>query len=406
MADANDSVPIDADHAATTALDPEALEAMLPWWRGPAANPSSRHAGGRAVRRAVDDARSKIAALVGADADEVILTSGATESNNQAIAGLAGKAPGVVVVNPTEHSGALEPARRLAERGFLVRALPIDRDGVVPPLASPGDLLAQPPPMAPDSESSLGTNPAVPAPIKLGVLQFANGETGVIQNVRDVIGAFPDDVRWHVDAAQAAGKVPISFRELGCRTLAFSSHKLYGPTGIGALIVRRGQPLPALMVGGGQQRGLRAGTESTALAVGFGRACELARERMERDAQFLSSLRDRFEAEVLRRFPGAIVNGGRHRLPGHSNLSIPGCPADAMLMNLDLAGVRCSAGSACASGSMEPSKVLVAMGITGDRLKSAVRYSFGRDNTPAEIDRLLQILDEIVPRVRRLTTAS
>jgi cysteine desulfurase len=367
--------PIYLDNNATTPLDPAVLAEMQPFMTGPAGNPSSKHAFGRKSRQAVESSRERIAAALDCEPGEVVFTSGATEANN--LASNAFSKPSRVLVSAVEHPSALEPMLELRKRGCEVVELPVDACGGVE-LAS-----------------------FDPEGVVLVCIQVANSETGVVQPIADLV-AKAKGTRFHCDAVQAVGKIPFSFRSLGASSLSISGHKIYGPTGIGALLVRRDAPLFPAMHGGGQQSGIRPGTEPVASIVGLAAAVETAVARMEVESPRLAALRDRFEKLLLERHSTLAINPGAGcaRLPNTSNISFPGVPAAAMVMRLDLEGIACSAGSACSSGSMTPSRVLAAMGCTGDRLIGAVRFSFGRFNTTEEADRTAEIVAGVYSKVR------
>lgn len=367
--------PIYLDNNATTALDPAVFAEMLPFLSGAPGNASSKHAFGRKARQAVERSRERIAAALDCDPTEVVFTSGATEANNLACNAFTN--PGRVLVSTVEHPSALEPMLELRKRGCGVEELPVDSHGRIDPASF-------------NSEGAI-----------LVFIQAANSETGAIQPIAE-LAAKAKGARFHCDAVQAVGKIPISFRSLGVTSLSISGHKIYGPTGIGALLVRKDAPLLPAMHGGGQQSGTRPGTEPVALIVGLAAAVKIAIARLEEDSQRLAVLRDRFEKQLLDRHPTLTINpaAGTLRLPSTSNISFPGVPAAAMVMRLDLEGVACSAGSACSSGSMTPSHVLKAMGLTGERLVGAVRFSLGRFTSVEEIDRAAETVADVYAKVR------
>jgi cysteine desulfurase len=375
---------IDLDQNATTPVLPEAAEAVRRVEADAPGNPSSSHSAGRAARRRLEDARERIAALLGASSEEVIFTSGATEANNLAIFGLCGRPPGRIVGSPIEHPCAIEPLKQLENRGFQVEWLRVDPRGIVsvPPTATL--------PVQGGGDKWLES-------VRLLTLQLANHETGAIQAVR---GFVESGIPVHSDAAQAVGKIPVHFRELGVASLALSAHKFRGPKGIGALLARKGTTLRPLLFGGHQQRGLRPGTEPVPLAVGMAVALEHAVRTMSDTASTLARLRQRLLDRLRGDVPPVIVNGPLPRdpdsLPTTLNLSFPGCRADLLLMALDLAGVACSTGSACSSGSLLPSPVLAAMGVPDAVLKSAMRFSLGETTTEAEVDAAAERIVECV----------
>jgi cysteine desulfurase len=371
------------DHAATTPVLPEVWDAM---GAVPDGNPASAHAAGRAARRALEDARELVAELLGAEPGEVIFTSGATEANNLALFGLAGDPPGHIVAGPTEHPCVAEPLNQLAARGFVVDYLPVGRDGIV-------DLAALPGMLRPDT--------------RLVSVQLVNHETGAIYDLasggheppESSGGSRPPLAEFHTDAAQAIGKIPVKFRALGATALTVSAHKFGGPPGVGALLLRRGISVRPLFHGGHQQQGRRPGTEPVALAVGMATALEMAIRDLEVNAAHVRRLRERFLTRLRSDAAPLTVNGDG--VPHILNVSFPGCLSEGLLMALDLAGVSCSAGSACSSGSLLPSPVLRAMGLPEAELRSAVRFSFGPRTTEAEVDDASGRVAAVVKRLRR-----
>jgi cysteine desulfurase len=378
--------PIYLDHNATTPLDPEVLEAMRPHWLA-GGNPESRHAAGRAARRAWDGARETVAGLLGAEPSEVVFTSGGTEANNLALFGLAGAAdgPGHLVAGPLEHPAVAEPVARLEASGFAVARPEVGPEGVV---------------------SAEGMAAAIRPETRLAALILAHNETGALQPVGPLAAlAAGRGVPVHTDAVQAVGRIPVDFRSLGVATLAASAHKFHGPAGVGVLLVRTGVTLGPLLFGGGQQQGRRPGTAAVALAVGLAAALgRWHREAAARVARW-TSLRDRLDAGLLAALgPDQVVRTGPAapllRLPQTLHVGFPGLDGDALLMQLDLAGVRASLGSACASGTTRPSASLLAMRIPADRLRSSVRFSLGATTTEAEIDEALARIVAVVRRIR------
>ncbi len=369
---------IELDHNAATPLLPAAWEAMR---AAPQGNASSVHAAGRAARQAVQEARERIAALLGASPEEVVFTSGATEANNWAVAGLARLlSPGSAIgASLLEHPCVIEPLRQLERQGRPVRWLAVEPDGVL----------------------RLDELP----PLGMLCLMLANHETGAIQPVQDAVRRLPPGSYIHCDAAQAVGRMPVHFHELGVTTLAVSAYKFGGPMGIGALLVRRGTPLEPLLRGGPQQFGLRAGTEPVPLIVGMAAALEWMVQRLEEHRQRLRELRRRLWERLRAAVPPVWLNGpdidAPHALPTTLNVSFPGCRGDVLVMALDLASVHCSTGSACSSGSLLPSPVLQAMQVGDERLRSAVRFSFSPLQTVAEIDAAAERIAAVVRRVRQ-----
>jgi cysteine desulfurase len=372
---------IDLDTSASMALRPEAWEAMLPWLKGPAANPSSAHALGRRARRALEDAREEIASLLGAFPDEVVFTSGATESNNLAIFGLSHEPPGHLMASRIEHPCVVEPLEELARRGFSVTWLPVTSEGVVTP-----DTLAD----------------HIQPNTRLVAVMRVNHETGAVQPVEALRQVAPA-AAFHCDAAQAVGKVKVDFHAWGVTTLSLSGHKFGGPPGIGALLIQRCALFRPTMFGGPQQRGRRPGTEPVALIVGLAAALRAAEQHRQAETEKLVSLRQRLLEQLAQSANPIFVNGPSENFwPGVLNLSFTGCRGDALLMALDLEGVCVSTGAACSSGSMLPSAVLRAMGLPDERLRSAIRISLAPTLSEAEIDAAGQQIARVVARLRSL----
>lgn len=368
------------DHNATTPLHPDALEAMLPWLRDGHGNPSSVHSAGQRARAAVDAARESLAAGLGCAPKELVFTSGGTEADNLALRGVFhARRPAArrVVVSAVEHLAVLDTARALAREGAEVVEVPVGRDGAL-------DLEALARAITPGTA--------------IVSIQWANNETGVVFPV-ERIGALCRErgVPFHVDAVQAAGRVPIDLASLPIDLLTLSSHKLEGPTGIGALFVRRGTPFASTLTGGHQERGRRAGTENVAAIVGFGVALRLALSELNVAQPRQERLRGRLQARLLESVAGAeAIGADSPRLGNTLSIGFPGVEAEALLMGLDLAGVCASAGSACTSGSLEISHVLRAMGVADRLARGAVRFSLGRGTTEAEIDHVAEVVPKLV----------
>jgi cysteine desulfurase len=368
------------DNNATTPLLPAVWEAMRPLLTDVYGNPASTHHAGRRARQALEDAREQTAVLLGAYPDEVVFTSGATEANNLAIFGLAGTAPAHFLASPVEHPCVIEPVRRLAEVGFALDWLPVDARGIVPAEALTDTV-------RPDT--------------RLVSVMLANHESGAVQPVRELASRLPAGAAFHCDAAAAAGKIPVRFHDLGVTSLTLSAHKFHGPKGVGALLVRRGAKLRPQLFGGHQQQGRRPGTEPVALAVGLAAALGLARRDADLRQERVFRLRHRFLERLRETAAPVVLNGpGEGGIPHTLNLSFPGCRADSLLMNLDLAGVACSTGSACSSGSLLPSPVLQAMRVPEEVLRSAMRFSLSPLLTEAEIDEAARRIAMVVGRLR------
>jgi cysteine desulfurase len=375
------------DHNATTPLNHKVLEAMLPYLAEHFGNASSIHAEGRAARAAVDSARSQVASFLGAREEEIYFTSGGTESNNLAIQGIAGrlgKGKVRLVTSAVEHHAALKPMQRLAEKGFKLTVLPVDRYGRV----EPGDLRQA---------------------LQAGGTAFvsiiaASNEVGTIQPVEE-LGTICREhgALFHVDAVQAAGRLKLDLARLPVDLLSLSAHKIYGPKGIGVLYVRRGVKLDPLILGGSQERRIRAGTENVAGIVGLGKSCEICSAGLEESNTRLAALRDRLWQCLSKKLTGIYLNGHpTERLSNTLNVSFEGVEGEAIILNLDLKGIAASTGSACSSGSLEPSHVLTAMGVSVELVQNSVRFSLGRGNTEEEIDRTIEALIEAVTRLREI----
>lgn len=361
------------DHNATTPMDERVLEAMLPYLGRFFGNPSSLHRLGRISRSAVEQAREQVALLVNARADDVFFTSGGTESNNTAIKGLAEVLPkGRMAIGATEHPAVSAPAERLRRRGWAVDVVAVDGQGRL-------DWR--------DHEFA--------EDLRFASLMLANNETGVVQTIAPIAERLRSyGVILHCDAVQAVGKIAVDFAACGAHFLTLSSHKIYGPKGVGALVADRSLALPPLLDGGGQERELRGGTENVAGIVGFGRAAELARLELEARASHLLGLRERLESGLRNMGGVRLFSAEADRLPNTLQFGLAGIEGEALVMALDRRGIAVSSGSACASGAGEPSPVLLAMGIDPGVAKTAIRVSLGKDNTAADIDALLAALKD------------
>lgn len=367
-------MPAYLDHNATTPVDPRVVDAMLPYLKGPYGNPSSLHRFGRAARDGVERARAQVAALLCAQPQEVIWTSGGTEANNLALKGLCTCKPqGRVLYGATEHPAVMEAAESLKRDGWVVEKIAMTSDGLIDWPAFTAQCLA--------------------GPVRVASLMAANNETGVIQHTARAAALVRAAGGWlHVDATQAAGKLPLSFTESGADLLTLSSHKLYGPKGIGALIVKAEVDLGPLLHGGAQERGLRGGTENLPAIVGFGAAAELAMLELEERTAQVKALQEQLETG-LRTMPAVSLFGAStERLANTSQFALAGWDGEALLMHLDRKGYAVSSGSACASGSGEPSHVLLAMGVDAETAKGAIRVSFGKGNTADEVEGFLAAL--------------
>lgn len=386
------------DHNSTTPLLPQVAAAMGECYAAGYVNPASQHALGRQARQRLEAAREAVARHVGAStsgmaADRVIFTSGGTEANNLAVLGLAAAAerrtspPHEAILSAIEHPSVARCGVLLAQRGWRIRLAPVDRHGQIQ-VAAFAQLLSP--------------------HTRFASVMLANNETGVVQPVAELASlCAANGVPLHTDAVQAVGKIPVDFTQLGVAALTLAAHKMHGPVGVGALVLRHGVVVESLMVGGFQQEGLRPGTEAVALAVGLQAALELADAAQPARSRTMQALRDQLQAALLKQLTDVSINGlGAPRLPGTLNVAFEGLDRQAVVMALDVAGIACSTGSACASGSAEPSGVLKAMEIADAAVAGSVRFSIGATTTRAEIDRAIEVVVATIRRMRLLGTAA
>ena len=375
------------DYNATTPLAPEVLEAMLPYLREEFGNPSSIHSHGQRAKAALYDAREQVASLIGASPNEILFTSGGTEADNLAILGVLDGAEGGrnhLITSMVEHHAVLNTMKALAKKGVRVTFLKVDRAGKV----SPGEL-----------------DKALSSETLLVSIMHANNETGVAQPIAELSRlAHESGAYFHTDAVQSVGKVAVSVDTLGVDLLSLSGHKIYGPKGIGALYVRRGVKIRPVFRGGGQERARRPGTENLAGIVGLGRAAQLAEAELQDGARRLAALRDELTRNVLARIPGSHVNGingeGVERTPNTVNFSFDGVEGETLIIALDLKGCSVSTGAACSSGTVEPSHVLMAMGLGPERVQGSIRVSLGKFTTTEETELFVAALESTVESVR------
>ena len=375
------------DHNATAPLDPQVLEAMMPYLREEFGNASSIHQWGRRARAALEDSRAKIATLLGAEKDCVVFTGGGTEADNLAIKGVAwaNQEKGKHIVTSTvEHHAVLHTCEFLAKQGFEITFLPVDGKGRL----DPEDL-----------------RKAIRPDTILITLMHANNETGILFPLRE-FGQIAREkkVFFHTDAIQTFCKVPLNVEEDHVDLLSLSAHKIYGPKGVGALYIRKGTKMVAILHGGSQQRKRRPGTENVAGAVGFARAAELLFADQEKEGDRLAALRDQLQRNLAEKIPQVLRNGDPdHRLPGTLNMSFKFVEGESLILSLDMEGIAVSSGSACTSGSLEPSHVLLAMGIPHEVCHGSLRFSLGRGTTKEQIDYVLEVLPRIVARLRTMS---
>jgi len=378
--------PVYLDNNATTAIAPEIFQAMQPYLSEYYGNPSSMHNFGGQLHRKIEGAREQVASLMGAQPEEIIFTSCGTESDNTAIMSALESFPNKkhVITTRVEHPAILNFCKHLLRKGYRVTFLPVDRRGQL-------DLktLVQ----ALDDDTAIVS------------IMYANNETGVVFPIAEIGEILKDrKILFHTDAVQVAGKIPIDTRKLPVDMLSISGHKLHAPKGIGALYIRTGTRYYPYLIGGHQENGRRAGTENLASIIGFGRACVLARERLADEATAVAKLRDKLESALIRMCPDASVNGDvEHRLPNTTNISFEFVEGEAILLRLDEHGICASSGSACSSGSLEPSHVLRVMGIPFTAIHGSIRFSLSRYNTEAEIDKVIEVMPAIIDDLRKIS---
>lgn len=376
------------DANATTPILPEVLDAMLPWLREGFHNPNASYRGAKEARKAIEQARERVAALIGAEPDEIVFTGGGTESTNAALkwlARLVGRKSGKVITSAIEHSAVLKPVETFADVGYPVTKVGVDAGGRL--------LLDEFRSACQAAKEGGG----------FASIMWANNETGVIQPLEEACAiARENGLAFHTDAIQAVGKIPVNVRELPVDFLSLSAHKFHGPKGVGALYIRSGARFEPLLRGGGQEQDRRSGTENTAGIVGLGKAAELAAARLAA-WQTPAAIRDAFEAKVVETITGTTINGDLlHRLPGTSHLSFTGCEAAGLLILLDDLGVACSAGSACMTGKQQPSHVQKAMGFSDAKAKSSLRFGFSALNTMEDAMAAAAALAKAVEKLRRV----
>lgn len=375
------------DHNATTPLHPEVLEAMLPYYKEAFGNPSTVYSFGQEARKATDEAREKLASLIGASPEEIIFTSGGTEADNLALKGVAAaleKKGKHIIASSIEHHAVLSTLEYLEKRGYKVSFLPVDEHGWL----EPGQI-----------------EEAITGQTVLISVMHANNEVGTIEPISEIGGiARKAGIYFHTDAVQTIGKIKVNVDDLKVDLLSLSAHKFYGPKGVGALYVRKGTRIHPLLHGGHQERRRRAGTENVAGIVGLGKAAEIVSKEMMQQSRRESNLRDRLEKMIRENINHCRLNGHpTRRLPNTLNISFEFIEGESLILNLDLKGIAASTGSACTSGSLEPSHVLIAMGVAPETTQGSIRFSLGRDNRKEDIDYTVKNLVEIVERLREMS---
>ena len=384
------------DHAGTTPMDERVLEAMLPYFTRLYGNASSVHTVGQEARYALDSARERVAKVLNCRNREVVFTSGGTESDNSAIQGAAYALEETgrhVITAASEHHAVLHACEALEDRGWEITRLPVDDYGMVDPQR---------------------VHNAITERTTVVSIMYANNEIGAINPIPDISAAVKQraaeldrTIVMHTDAVQAAGFLDLDVRRLGVDMMSLSAHKFYGPKGVGALFIRRGAPFLPLITGGGQERERRSGTENVAGIMGLAAALELADSQRDEISAHCRRLRDRIIDEISSQVPNCVLNGHpTERLPNNVNFSFEGVEGEPILLGLDLQGIAASSGSACSSGSLEPSHVLLALGQTADLARGSLRITLGKHNTDAEVDRLLSVLTDLIRELRQLPTLS
>jgi len=372
------------DHAATTPVDPDVLDAMLPYFTERYGNASSLHSQGTAAKEALDESREQVASLIGADPDEVIFTGSGTESDNLAVKGVAMRhGSGHIITSQIEHPAVLQPCEYLENKGFDVTYLPVDKHGLV----DPSDV-----------------HNAIRDDTRLVSIMHANNEIGTVEPVREIARvAHEHEVPVHTDAVQTVGKIPVDIQELGVDMLSLSAHKIYGPKGVGALYIRDGTQLEPLLHGGGHEHGLRSSTENIPGVVGLGTACQLAKERLDGEQKRLTGLRDRLIDTVLE-IEEAYLNGHpEKRLPNNAHFRFTAIEGESLLLSLDEQGIAASTGSACSSKKLQASHVLLAIGLDAVEAHGSLRLTLGKDTTEEDVDIVLRVLPGIIERLREMS---
>ena len=372
------------DNAASTQINDEVIHSMLPYLKEQYGNPSSIHRYGRLARKAIEKARKQIAYLINADPSEILITSGGTESNNTAIKGIISQNPGQIVTSVIEHDAVLEPCKELAKHGFDVDYLPVDQYGMV----NPSDL-----------------KDFISEKTSLVSIMFGNNEVGTIQPISEISKICHEhEVPFHTDAVQAIGKIPIDVKELGIDLLSISSHKLYGPKGIGALYIKNGINIGPVILGGGQEHGLRSGTENVANIVGFGKACEIAQKNLSENMIHMKKLRDYLVKKVINEIPEVTLNGHPEiRLPNNAHFTFLGVNGEDLIIKLDENGIAASTGSACSVNTQKASHVLQSMNFSHEQITGSLRLTVGIFNDQNEIDQAVDILKKVVTELRSVS---
>lgn len=370
------------DNAASTQIHEDVLDSMLPYLKEQYGNASSIHRYGRLARKAIEKARKQIALLINADPSEILITSGGTESNNTVLRGISlNGSSNQIITSSIEHDAILEPCRHLAKNGLIVDYLPVDKLGMVDPVELENHLS--------DSTSLVS-------------IMFGNNEVGTVQKISEIAKICNEKkIPFHTDAVQAVGKIPIDVKELGIDLLSISSHKLHGPKGIGALFIKNGIKIDPVILGGGQEHGLRSGTENVANIVGFGKACEIAKNNLDKNIDYVTKLRDILIEKILHEIPEVTLNGDpKSRLPNNVHFTFLGVNGEDLIIKLDEYGIAASTGSACSVNTQRASHVLQAMGFSHEQITGSLRLTMGIFNTEKEIEQTVDSLKKIVEELR------
>ena len=368
------------DNAASTQIHDEVLDSMLPYLKEQYGNPSSIHRYGRLAHKAVEKSRKQVAELINADPSEILFTSGGTESNNTALSGML-KPDSQLITSSIEHDAILEPCKKLEQLGFKISYLPVDKFGTV----NTTDLKNQ-----------------ISEKTRLVSIMFGNNEVGTIEPIEEITKICNENsIYFHTDAVQAIGKIPIDVKKLGIDLLSISSHKINGPKGIGALYIRNGVSIDPVILGGGQEKGLRSGTENVANIVGFGKACEISKSNLDQNLTYVKKLRDYLVTKVLSEIPHVTLNGHpENRLPNNAHFTFLGVNGEDLIIKLDENGIAASTGSACSVHTQKASHVLQSMGFSHEQITGSLRLTIGVFNTQNEIDQTVEILKKVVKELR------
>ena len=373
------------DNAASTPVHEKVIEEMLPYFREQYGNPSSIHKHGRLANAAIQNARKRIAALINADSNEILITSGGTESNNTAIQGIASQKKGKhIITSSIEHDAILEPCKSLEKQGYRISFLPVDKYGSI----DPEDLRRE-----------------ISSDTCLITIMYANNEVGTIQPIKEMHSiAKEKNIAFHTDAVQAVGKIPVDVKELGADLLSISSHKINGPKGVGALYIKKGMKISPLILGGGQESGLRSGTENVASIVGFGMACEISKKNMDENTSHLKKLTTKLTSRVLHEIPATTINGNSDmKTPNNAHFTFLGVNGEDLIIKLDENKISASTGSACSVKIQKASHVLKAMGFSHEQVTGSLRLTVGITNTEQEIDETVDTLKKVVQELRAVS---